>query len=471
MLKTNENGNSYEHSLDHAVEFFSKAGSLFEKNISYYNNSETALSLFQKVWITDKETAFKLLLWLRDCRGGAGNRSGFRSILNWLSEYGPLWISENIEWIPIVGRWDDLRSLFDTPLEKLVSDHWASEIKKNNVLAAKWANRKDKPLKHALYIKKEGDFRKLLASIRKNYIVEHKMCNKIYNEIDYCTVPSLAMARYTNAFNKNDPGRFNKYKNNLINGETEIKAKVLFPHDCVKTVKYGDKEIADAQFDSLPNYLENTNERIIVISDTSGSMHFSISGKIEAVDVSQSLALYCSAKIPSTNPFYKKFIGFCSEGKFKNWEHLKFSEAVLDRKIFDGAIGSTRIDRALDLILETAKFYNLTNNEIPTTILIVSDMQFHRGVRSRNKDLNKLTEVNIALDRWKDVGYNIPKIVYWNLAGYLGSPELESKSNVALVSGFSPSILKDLFSGNDMTPVKIMKRTLEKYKINIPKET
>ena len=97
-------------------------------------------------------------------------------------------------------------------------------------------------------------------------------------------------------------------------------------------------------------------------------MDIRVSGSIKAVDISQGLALYCSAKIPENNPFHKKFIGFCSEGEFKDWNGMSFSEAVRRRRLFDRAIGSTRIDKALNLILQTAKFFNLTQDQMPTTL-------------------------------------------------------------------------------------------------------
>lgn len=464
MKQTNEGGNQYEHSLNHALEFFSKAGSLFTKRQSYYGQEESALSLFQKTWIVDPEVSFRLLLWLRDCRGGAGNRSGFRECLKWLADRSPDWIASNIMWIPEVGRWDDLRVLFNTPSEKEAVYAWASALRNKNTLAAKWADRKDFPLKHALGFKKEGDFRKFLAKLRKDHIVEHKMSTNRWNEIEYHTVPSLAMARYTNAFTRHDEDRFLKYKEDLKKGKTTIHAEVLFPYDCVRTVRYGDMDIADAQFDALPNYMEGTNEKIIVISDTSGSMGIEVAGKVMAVDISQGLALYCSAKIPKDNPFHKKFIGFCSEGKFKDWDGLTFSEAVTSRNyLFDGAVGATRIDKALDLILNTARFFNLPQEYMPTTLLIVSDMQFHRGAEGQG------TEIEKALSKWKKAGYNIPKVVYWNTGGYAGSPDTVESNNIALVSGFSPAILKAILSGTDFSPTAVMMRALEKYVITVPR--
>jgi len=465
MIKTNEGAMQYEHSLDHALEFFSKANSLFIGKESFYGNEETALSLFQKSWIVNKELTMKLLFWLRNCRGGAGNRSAFRECLKWLASYDPEWVRVNLELIPVYGRWDDLRCLFATHLEKDVAKFWANAIKNGDVLAAKWADRTDKPIKQALRMK-VADFRRLLASIRKHHIVEYKMCNNLWHEIDYEKVPSVAMARYTNAFNKHDEERFRKYKESLKK-DGKINANVLFPHDCVRTAKYGDREIADAQFEALPDYID-TDERILVIADTSGSMCVRVSGSIEAVDISQGLALYCSAKIPENNPFHKKFIEFSCEGEFVNWKGMSFSEAV-NSDLFKKAVGSTRIDKALKLILDTALFFNLTDEQLPTMLLIVSDMQFSTAVRVKDDyGRTDLTPVEAVMKEFRKHGYNVPKIVYWNLAGYAGSPATASLYDIALVSGFSPSILKAILKAKDFTPLSVMYEAIKDYKINIP---
>jgi len=469
MRQTNEGAQAYEHALNHALEFFSKAGSLLEKRKSFYGNEESALSLFQKTWIVDKAISLKLLFWLRDCRGGAGNRSATRECLKWVANHNPEWIEANIGWIPLVGRWDDLRSLFGTPVEKAAISLWTEALRNKDVLAAKWADRKDKPLKKGLALT-VGDFRRMLAKIRSPHIVEHKMCTKRFNEIDYETVPSVAMARYTKAFGRNDEERFNKYKESLEKGEAKIHADVLFPHDCVRTVQFGDAQIGDAQFEALPNYMEGTDEKIIVISDTSGSMDSTVAGSVRAVDVSQGLALYCSAKIPRDNPFYKKFIAFCSESEFKDWNGMSFSQAVYDRRIFDRAVGSTQIDTALNLILKTAKFFNLEQRQMPTMLLIVSDMQFHPGKNSYGQVgcTTKGPEVEMCMKRWEEAGYNRPKIIYWNTAGYIGQQATAVHPDVGMVSGFSASILEAILTAEDFSPIGVMMKKLEKYDITIP---
>lgn len=407
---------------------------------------------------------------------GAGNRSGFRSIAKWLAENSPAWVEQNIDWIPRVGRWDDLRPLFNTAVQEAAVELWMKAmLKDKNVLSAKWADRTDKPLFNYFRSKTGeediGGFRRFLANMRKGHIVEYKMCSNQWDEIEYEHVPSVAMARYNKAFMRHDENGFTEYKNSVEKGEKTIKADVLFPHDCVRTALNGDKQTADLQFNALPNYL-GTDEKIIVIADTSCSMGSIIGGSVQAVHVSIGLALYCSEKIGKGNPFYRKFLEFSCEGHFKDWSGMKFSQAINNHKLFSGAIGATRIDKALDLILNTALQYKIKNEDMPSTLLIVSDMQFHDGTTSGfgyGVRQYKKSEVEIALEKWKKAGYSVPKIVYWNTAAYSGSPAEADTDNIALVSGFSPSILKAIFEGTDFSPVAIMMRALEKYKdITIP---
>lgn len=399
---------------------------------------------------------------------GAGNRSGFKEILKWLSQdkLGQEFIKLNIGWIPLIGRWDDLRSFFGTPLESEAVDIWVSALKNNDVLAAKWADRSDKPLRKKLGFT-EKEFRQYLARIRRNHIVESKMCANQWGEIVYEHVPSVAMSRYTKAFGRHDEERFDAYKEALKKGEKSIHAGVLFPHDCVRTCMNGDEDIANAQFEALPNYMSE-DSRVMVIADTSGSMSASVSGSVEAAHISQGMALYCSSKLPKDNPFYKKFMSFSEEGSFKDWGKMTFSQAVGNRTIFDGAVGSTHIGRALNLILKTAKFWKLPDSSMTNMLLIVSDMQFHESEYEDCGKQSSMAEVERALYSWIQEGYLVPQIVYWNTAGNAGQPITAKHNNVAMVSGFSPAILKSIFAAEDLTPRAVMMKTLEKYQINTP---
>lgn len=479
MKRTHEGAKAHEHSLDHAVEFYSKAGSLFANSGTYYGNEETALSLFQKVFIVEPLIAMKLLFWARDCRGGAGNRSGSRECLRWVADFAPEWLQANMFLVPLCGRWDDLRSLFGTKVEKQAAGLWAEALRKGDILAAKWADRSDSPLQQ-IFETNEAGLRKILAALRAPHIVEAKMCAQQWEKIEYKHVPSVAMSRYNKAFRRHDEERYSAFKEAVKKGEAKVHAGVLFPHDCVRTVlsAYGDKkdmEMGELQFESLPNYMEGTDEKILPIVDTSGSMNAAIDAKsmIRRVDVAKGLALYCSAKIPKNSPFYKKFIEFCHEGKFMDWGKLSFSEAV--DACFKGAAGPTQVDRALLLILETATFFKLPQELLPTTLLILSDMQFHpekEGERFHYQfAVHHETDAHVAsvMKKWIAAGYIPPKIVFWNLAGYAGSPATCKMPNTALVSGFSPGVLKAILSGTDFSPRAVMLRSLEKYEVVTPR--
>jgi len=114
---------------------------------------------------------------------------------------------------------------------------------------------------------------------------------------------------------------------------------------------------------------------------------------------------------------------------------------------------------------------------MPTTLLIVSDMQFSEGATTGGgwnthglSEKESLTEVAKSMNKWKHHGYKTPKIVYWNTAGYQGSQDTVNSNNVGLVSGFSPSVCKAVFGGDDFSPYAIMLRAIEKYEVVIPRK-
>ena len=395
------NGANANYSTGHPlVEFFGKAGSLFDKkkaNQSYYGNEATALDLFLNAWEVDKEKAFKLLLWCRDVRGGAGNRSGSRSILTWLAGVDADWINLNISKIPELGRWDDLIALVGTPCESSALELWASAINNKDGLACKWSPRENKAGRTVA-----KKLRKLLGFTPKEYrkwltantqVVETAMCNKNWNEIKFGAVPSVAMSRYGKSFRKHDETRFTQYLEDVKNPESKekINAGALFPHDIMKAlpstgrgwsdIKYGKSDVADAQFEAMPDFFD-TDMRVMPIIDTSGSMCVNVAGDTSASDVAISLAMYASDRLGEDNPFYRKFIPFSTKAQFFDWKNADgFSDGVgqFAESTGYGWIGSTNVASAFRLLLDTGSFLNVTSEQMPNTLLIISDMQFNSG--------------------------------------------------------------------------------------------
>jgi len=459
---------AYEHSENLYLEFFSKAGSLFVNRTPYYPTSTSALSLFKDMWRADnKELCIKLLMWLRDIRGGAGNRSGSREIYTWLANNYPVWMSANMNMIPQLGRFDDLCSFYGTSCESSALKVWKDGLENPSTsgLAAKWAGRKDNVLHKYLKLDPKT-FRKMLVA--KTDVVESLMCNKQWGYVDYNKVPSVAMTRYNAAFMKNDDTRYKEWRVSLCmeNSTSKVNTSALYPHDLVRmwNASNGEEDsLLDSMLQSMKNYIPE-NKRIMPICDFSGSMRgVGCGGSITAYDISLALGIYCSEKVGKNNPFYRKLIPFATTAKLADWKGRTVSDAL--SRIPDGFVGSTNIYTVFKCILDAAQFFNVSNDMMPNTLLILSDMQFNEAICDC-----KSTPVQAGIKLWEDAGYTAPKIVYWNLAPYDNQPATMYDKNVCLVSGFSPSILESVLSGDEISPMDILKKAVEKYQVNVPTE-
>jgi hypothetical protein len=464
---THNNANAYEHSENPYLEFFSKAGAMFEKRKKYYQDKNNkAIDLFKDAWRAgDKKLCMQMLMFLRDCRDGQGNRSSFRSILNWLALNYPEWVISNIELIPKIGRWDDLVCLYDTAVESHALNLWKNGLlnKETSGLAAKWANRKDNKFRKFLSMSPK-DYRKMLVS--KTNVVETKMCNKEWSDINYNQVPSVASTRYVNAFNRHDNDRYNEWKKSLSDKSSgsKVNTGAIYPHDLIRSALNVTDDIhnlnclLERQLEDMKNYIPD-DQRIMCICDFSHSMTVQVSGSITAKDVCLGLGLYCSEKVGKNNPFYRKLIPFSSNSKLESWKDMTFLSAV--SKIPNGYVGTTNIHSAFNVLLDAAKFFNATRDQMPTTILILSDMQFDNGCSDR-------TPVEECIDKWISMGYDKPKIVYWNLNAYENQPSTYLDKDVCLVSGYSPSVLKSVLACEDLSPMAILRKSVENYNIIEP---
>lgn len=465
------------------LDFFSKAGSFTPDETAYHGETVDYLGLFIKAWEFDPYKAMQLLFWLRNCRGGAGNRKYFNLIMSWVARNGTEWITANLALVPQYGRWDDLTSLIGTDCEKKAISFWASAIMSGDRLACKWAPREKNMPEVFKLLRKEAklnpkEFRKIVA--RNTDVVETKMCNNQWDSIDFNKVPSVAMARRFTLFYKRNTVRFLAWRESLADPESEnkVNASVLFPHDCIRTLNASgstdtEGSLANAQFAALPNYMEKSQLRIMSIMDSSDSMGSTVSsGSIAAIDIAKGLALYCSDKIGKDSPFYRKYIPFSDNARFVDWKDKTFSQAV--KSDCDGYCGSTNVASALDLILSAAKTFSLKDDQLPNCLLILSDMQFDQGCSTGGynygKESQKETDsaIQSSLNKWVEAGYSKPKIVYWDLVGYEGYGEKRDAKNVAMVSGFSPSVLKAILDGEDFSPEAIMYRTIAEYEVVNP---
>jgi hypothetical protein len=405
---------------------------------------------FSKAFNENPLTALRTMFWARDVRGGAGERQIFKDLMVYLAENHNETLAKNLAYVPEYGRWDDLLVLFGTSLDTQAKNLIVNALKENNSLCAKWMPRKGK---EAIALERymgltPKTYRKML--VEKTKVVEQLMCSGNWGTVTYEHVPSVAMARYTKAFGKHDADRFTKYKT----GDTKVNASAVYPYDVLKTLKMGDKVMAVKQWGALPNYMEGNKERVLPVCDVSGSMSSPVGGNptVTCMDVCISLGLYISER--NEGKFKDAFITF-SENPNLQYLNGNLNDRYMQLQNADWGM-STNLEAVFKLVLKQAKQFNLPESEMPTTILIMSDMEFNSATRARNSALDMIRE------EYTNAGYTIPKLVFWNIqsrnAGNI--PVQVTDNNTALVSGFSPAILKSLLTGEDMSPIGIMNKTV-----------
>lgn len=446
---------THESSLNKNVDLFFKIGSL-------RNNPEVVSEdMFWKALSEDSETAVRILLYARDVRGGMGERNIFRKTFKNICDQNPELAKRILVKVPEIGRWDDVLAAVGTPVEKEAVEfiQQALSDKTHAGLVAKWlprmrGNATDENKKLAKLLAKSfklsyQEYNKLLSTLSDT--LEQKLSRKDYSAIDYSKLPSLAAARYQRLFNRVDTERYTAYKEALVreDGTVKINAGAVYPYDVVKSVKYGDKIVANAQWKALPDYMEGTSERLIPVVDVSGSMGVRVAGDITAMDIAISLGLYCAER--NYGVFRNKMITFSSRPTF-----IEVSDSMtLDQKVqhtmrADWGM-STDLQATFEIILGLAVKHKLPEEEMPTKILIVSDMEFNSCSRG-------ITNFEAIRRKYEAAGYQMPQIVFWNVASHQrgNSPVQVTDSGVALVSGFSPSVMKGVLTG-ELNPVNVIR--------------
>lgn len=454
-IKTGKTANgavTHETSLNYCLDYFAVAGStrtMFD---------EAIVHTFNKAYAQNPDLAMKILLWARDCRGGSGERHGFHAIGKFLkNRYPELWDEVAIR-IPEYGTWKDIFVIEETPTRNCID--WLSvqlEESPNANLLAKWYPRKGAwfTAMHKYKSMTPKEFRKYLVA--KTNVVEHKICAKEWSQIDYKTVPSNAMNKYRNTFFQNDGERFGDYIGDVLAGKTKINASVLYPHNLFeswgKLNSYDNKtyggfcDAIDAQWNALPNYMKDNTEKIIPVCDVSGSMH--------GLPMAVSVALGCYISERNEGIFKDAFISFSNDPVM---QYLEGDSATSRFKQLEKSEWgfSTDLQAVFDLVIDKAEHFKISPDDMPTKILIISDMEFNEAAEDGN------TNLEVVRERYNASIYDMPELIFWNVNGRRGNvPGLSSDEGVGLVSGFSPSILTSVLSGKVETPAQLMLRTVD----------
>lgn len=460
FAETDNGGLTHYSSLNNNLDFF-YVGPVAKKN------PKDAVVSFQRAYAEDREISLRVLQWVRDVRGGAGARQAFRDCFAYLMDRAPNDAIAVLNNVATIGRWDDvLVGLFSEHSD--VQQHAISLIRKALIvdqdgLCAKWMPRKgiiSVALRAQLGLSPKG-YRKLLVSLSNT--VEQQMCANNWDDVNYSHVPSVAFARYRDAFKRHDEVRYADFVAAADRGEVKVNAGAIFPHDVVGTllrrasVDLTTRHSISAQWKALPDYLEG-DDTGIVVADVSGSMATVVAGGTTALDVSIALAMYMAER--ARGPFKDTFITFSNNPSLQTlkgdivdrYQQLKKAEWNM----------STNIEGVFKLVLNTAVKNKITQDDMPKFITIVSDMEFNECTNG--------TTLDTIRSKYEEAGYTIPKLVFWNVSGRAGNvPAKADDKNVALVSGYSPAVVSKVFSAETITPMQVMLDTIgiERYDLKL----
>ena len=478
-----------------AVDFYGKS----KHNSHFYSTDRTmdaveALRLFITSYEEDPLYTMKWLMYARHIKLGLGERDVFRMMLTKIGDLHPEMALQFIIGTELwnYGRWDDvLRIFFDTTstilhdgLGEVISNQFRRDVIGCSLgdsisLLAKWMpsnntsskeKRSEAVILQSLLHLSAREYRKTLSRLREYLaVVDRKASLNQWNDINYNHVPSKANLKYRNAFLKHDEERRQVYLASLEKGDDSVKinANSMFLYDIVQAyVK------ADSCWDSSLNPYDETLEQlwnaqespkdyddILVIRDGSGSMGQQLSGNssVTALSLADSIALYC-AQHNKNESFKNRFITFSNRPQMVEISMCQTLRDKLRRLYRFDDYSNTDIEATFDLILDTAVKNHLPQDELPSSCLIISDMQFDQATAHDDNT----TVIESCRQKFEALGYSMPRLIFWNVSVYAHNtiPVQMHPSGVILVSGFSKSIV-DMVVSRELNPETALKAELD----------
>ena len=455
------------------LDFYSLGGALRSRT------DEDVLKIFLNAGDEDALLTLKTLFYLRDIRGGQGERKVFRTCLKELAKNYSVSFINNMSNVSKFGRYDDLFVAFDTPSEhamlefvkvQLGKDAKAEDNTKLSLLA-KWmpsantSSATTRKLAHRFikYLKvTPKKYRQTLSKIRSSLnIVETAMSSNDWSGINFEHVPSKANLLYKKAFSKHEPERYTAFIKAVQSGEKKMNASALYPYEIIRNIVNvgGDKNAIDALWSSMPDHLKDNPHNGLVLPDVSGSMTVACDGTVQPIWVSVSLAIYFAQR---NKGFFKDhFLEFSSHAQLVKIHSKSIVDAWDEVSQSTTWCGSTNLQSAFDAILDAAVAHKVAADEMPSVLYIISDMEYNSACHS-----NSSTNFQVIQQKYGRAGYKMPVICFWNVSARQNQSSVTRDQNgTILVSGCSPSIFSQAISNTAVTPYDFMLETLnnERY--------
>ena len=464
---------------------------LFAMGAAYRSRTdEDVMLLFKNAFDENSVYALKCLFYIRDVRGGQGERRFFRVATKYLASYDTNAMRRNLQYVPEFGRWDDLFVFIGTPLENdalnIIKHQLALDVQcKTPSLLGKWMPSENtssqKTRKTAAKVRKfigmtPKQYRKTLSVLRARInVLERLMSEGRWDEIEFDKIPSKAGLKYKNAFARHDIERMKRnpevktYEAFAKDTETKVNAKALYPYEvvakalsaCHRPLDHTDRLMVNKYWENLADYFQGKTFNGLAVVDTSSSMTWH-GGEATPLNVAISLGLYCAER--ANGPFANHYVSFSRTPRLVETNGVDFCDKVY-RIYRTNLCENTNIEATFDMLLQTALNNGCGQDELPQNIIVISDMEFDQGTAYMNRNNAKTLMENIR-EKWARHGYRMPKLIYWNVdARQNNIPEDMGCGLISYVSGMSPSIFEQILSGKTGYDLMMEKLDSERYAV------
>lgn len=471
---------------------------MFALGGAYRNRSDDDVKiLFRNAYAENPVYALKCLFYLRDVRGGQGERRFFRVAMKDLAYLDTDAARRNLVHIPEYGRWDDLYIFVGTPLEKAAMKFMKDQLEldvqcKTPSLLAKWMKSENTSSEESRRLgnitrrymgMNHKQYRKTLSILRQRInVLERLMSENRWDEIEFDKIPSKAGIKYKNAFARHDVERARAgaqtYADFAKDMTKSVNAAVLNPVDIADQIfqyRYyrspseTDRLMWQKYWDNLKDYYNGAEASDLAIVDVSGSM----SG--QPMNAAVSMGAYMAERCKG--PFKDHFVTFSSNPALVCFEGVDIYDKFQRARQADWG-GSTNIEATFDMLLKVAIQNHVPEKDMPKTLYIFSDMEFNACMCSGpvnpsrwNYSGNRISnahEVNTLLEsiaqKWAAYGYELPRVVFWNLdARQNNIPAMGGR--FSYVSGFSMNMVEQILSGKDGFSLMMKKLDEPRYSV------
>lgn len=475
---TENGGIKHTTTLNKVMDMFAMGGSMRKRS------DNDIIVMFKSAYEEDATLALRCLFYLRDVRGGQGERRFFRICIKWLANEHTSEMNHLIPFVQEYGRWDDLFELFDTPCEKRMIKYIYDALDENvDHLLYKWMpsintsskDTRERGRKFAAEFKlSERNYRKMISEGRKAcHLVETLMSQNQWDQIAFDKLPSRAGLLYKNAFMRREETK-ERYAKFMNSKETKVNASILTPVEIAHQIFHYnhwrqpsevERKAWQKYWNNLKDYYGGREEPGIAVVDVSGSM----SGT--PMEAAVSMGAYIAER--GKGPFQNHFITFSGSPELVEFNGIDIFDKF-QRAISANWSQNTNIEAVFDLLLNTALTHHTRQEDMPKTIYIFSDMEFDRCLTSGQRNTDRWgyacaltrndidTVIEAQARKWRSYGYKIPRLIFWNLdARHDNIPAIGD--GFSYVSGFSMNMVECILSGKDGWDLVLEKLNSDRY--------